>query len=182
MPDEQLIKFIFQYRHYRGFLAVFALTVFCFSLGACGYHLRGSYEIPKELKKIYLQGESSTLHQYFDKAMRSSSGQLVGSADQAGVIIHFFDERFQRRVLSLSARGRANDYELYYRVEYELVNKNKTVLLPRQPVEVRREYFNDQEEIIAKDNEESVIRDEMYDQAVRNIITRAQTALEKKSK
>jgi LPS-assembly lipoprotein len=80
--------------------------------------------------------------------------------------------------LSLSARGRANDFELDYRLEYELVNKANAVLLPRQSLEVRREYFNDQQEIIAKDNEEIVIRDEMYQQAVSTIINRARTVLD----
>jgi len=164
--------------------SVFACTaaILALFLPACGFHLRGAYEIPNELKNVYLQGESAELHQYFSRTLQSSSGQLAGSAEKAGVIVKVYNERMQRRVLSLSARGRANDFELDYRLEYELVRKGNDVLLPRQPLEVRREYFNDQQEIIAKDNEENVIRSEMYQQAVRTIINRAQAVLEARAK
>lgn len=177
-----LTGFYFNSRKPRCFVPAFCITVLALLLTACGYHLRGAYQIPKEMKNVYLQGESADLHQYFSRTLQSSSGQLVSSPEKAGIIVRFFNEKMQRRVLSLSARGRANDFELDYRLEYELVNKNNAVLLPRQPLEVRREYFNDQQEIIAKDNEEKVIRDEMYQQAVRTIINRARAVLEASAK
>lgn len=156
------------------------LMVLCVS--ACGYHLRGAYQIPNELKNVYLQGESSELHNNFSKSLQSSSGQLLTSSEKAGIIIRIFDEKMQRRVLSLSARGRANEFELDYRLEYELANPKNAVLLPRQPIEIRREYFNDQSDIIAKENEERVIRNEMYQQVVRTIINRARLVLEASKK
>jgi LPS-assembly lipoprotein len=48
----------------------------------------------------------------------------------------------------------------------------------RQPVEIRREYYNDQQFVIAKDNEEAVIQNEMYQQAVQTIVNRARVVLE----
>jgi len=151
-------------------------------LTACGYHLRGAYQLPKELRAIHLQGESTELREQFDKVLQSSAGELASSPDKAGVVIRFFNEKMQRRVLSLSARGRANEFELDYRLEYELANSGNAVLLPRQLFEVRREYFNDQQDIIAKDIEEKVIRNEMYQQTVRSIINRARLVLEASAK
>ncbi|NOT11248.1 MAG: hypothetical protein HOP23_05360 [Methylococcaceae bacterium] len=152
-----------------------------FLLPGCGFHLRGDYQIPQSLKNVYLQGESAELHEVFSKTVQASSGQLLKSQEKAGTTIKFFNESMNRRVLSLSARGRANDFELVYRLEYELAAGN-AVVLPRQSIEVRREYYNDQQDIIAKDNEEVVIRNEMYQQAVRAIINRARMALETNAK
>ncbi len=160
-----------------GIIAVIALA-----LPACGYHLRGAYELPKELKAIYLQGASSELQEQFNTTLQSSSGQLLSSQEKAGIVIRFFDEKLTRRVMSLSARGRANEFELDYRLEYEFANAGNTVLMPRQPIEVKREYYNDQLDVIAKDNEEKVIRNEMYQQAVRAIINRARLVLEASAK
>jgi LPS-assembly lipoprotein len=160
-------------------LAVIAAALL---LTACGYHLRGAYQLPKELRALHLQGESSELHEQFSRSVQLSAGQLVSSPRQAGMIVRFFNEKMQRRVLSLSARGRANEFELEYRLEYELANAGNAVLLPRQPLEVRREYFNDQQDIIAKDNEEKVIRNEMYQQAVRTILNRARAVLQASAK
>ena len=49
--------------------------------------------------------------------------------------------------------------------------------MPRQRLEVKREYYNNQQDIIAKANEEAVIREEMRHSAVRLIIDRARIVL-----
>jgi LPS-assembly lipoprotein len=150
-------------------------------LSACGYHLRGALNLPEGLKTVYLQGGSAQLQGYLKRALKASSAQLASSPEQAGFIINIVQEDFSRRVLSLSSRGRSNELELYYRLEYELAKPGNVLLMARQPLEIRREYFNNQQDIIAKDNEEAVIRSEMYQQAVRTIITRAQIILEAKA-
>lgn len=147
-------------------------------LSACGYHLRGALELPAGMKNVYLEGGSAPLHEQFKRAMEISSVSLASSPESAGIIVKIFDEDSQRRVLSLSSGGAANDFELAYRFNYEIVDSKNKVLMARQPIEIKREYFNDQLAIIAKDNEETVIRNEMYQQAVRTIVNRARVALE----
>jgi LPS-assembly lipoprotein len=145
---------------------------------ACGYHLRGALELPQGMQNVYLEGGSAQLREQFKRAMEISSVKLSNSPENAGIIVKIFDEDNRRRVLSLSSGGIANDFELSYRFEYELVDSKNKVLMPRQPIEIKREYYNDQLAIIAKGNEEAVIRDEMYQQAVRSIVNRARVALE----
>jgi LPS-assembly lipoprotein len=176
------VGFFFRRQKTRWPLPAFSTAVIALLLTACGYHLRGAYQLPKELKAVHLQGESSELREQFNRILQSSAGQLASSPEKAGIVVRFFNEKMQRRVLSLSARGRANEFELDYRLEYELANAGNAILLPRQALEVRREYFNDQQDIIAKDNEEKVIRNEMYQQAVRTIINRARVTLQASAK
>jgi len=147
-------------------------------LSACGYHLRGNIELPAGLKNVYLEGGSAQLREQFKRAMEASSIKLNSSAEGAGIIVRIFDEDSQRRVLSLSSGGTANDFELSYRFDYELVDSKNKVLIAREPIEIKREYFNDQLAIIAKDNEETVIRNEMYQQAVRTLVNHTRAALE----
>ncbi len=146
-------------------------------LSACGYHLRGPLELPAGLKNVYLAGGSGELQQQFNSAMKASSVGIASSSETAGMIVRIFNEDNQRRVLSLSSTGTANDFELEYRFDYELVDSKNKVLMPRQSVEIKREYYNDQMAVIAKGNEETVIRNEMYQQAVRSIVNRARVAL-----
>ena len=146
-------------------------------LSACGYHLRGALELPAGLKNVYLEGGSGQLQELFNSAMKTSSVGIASSPETAGIIVRIFNEDNQRRVLSLSSTGTANDFELEYRFDYELVDSKNKVLMPRQSVEIKREYYNDQVAVIAKGNEEAVIRNEMYQQAVRSIINRARVAL-----
>jgi LPS-assembly lipoprotein len=154
----------------------FLVLVVALLLTACGYHLRGSVDLPAGLKNIYLDGGSAQLREQFRRALESSSGKLVSSPKDA-VVIKILDEDSQRRALSLSARGKANEFELGLRLNYELFGAGNVLLLEHQPIELRRSYYNDQQDIIAKDSEEIVIRDEMYQQAVIAIISRARVAL-----
>ena len=97
-------------------------------------------------------------------------------------LIRIYNENNDRRVLSLSSSGVANDFELDYNLEYELVDSKNKILMARQPLSIKREYYNNQQAVIAKDNEEQIIRHEMYQQAVRSIVGGAKVALDASSK
>jgi LPS-assembly lipoprotein len=114
--------------------------------------------------------------------MQISSVPMASSPETAGLIVKISGEDSQRRVLSLNAQGAANDFELGYRFDFELVGANNQVLMAREPIEIKREYYNDQLAVIAQGNEETVIRNEMYQQAVRSIVNRARVLLEVKPK
>lgn len=154
------------------------ILIMALLLSACGYHLRGALELPAGMKNVYLEGGSAELREQFKRAMDISSVALASSPETAGIIVKIFNEDNQRRVLSLGSGGTANDFELSYRFDYELVDAKNKVLSARQPIEIKREYYNDQLAVIAKDNEETIIRNEMYQQAVRTIVNRARVALE----
>lgn len=147
-------------------------------VSACGYHLRGAYALPTELKTVYLEGASSRLREQFNEVLKNSSGQLTSNPASAGLIVKIFDEDQNRRVLSLSSRGKSNEYELEHRLQFELSTASNKVLLPKEPLNIRRAYYNDQQDIMAKDREEGVIANEMSQQMVRAIMSRARAALE----
>lgn len=146
-------------------------------LTACGYHLRGSIDIPDEMKNIYMEGASSQLHREMKQSLRTSEGELVGVPAQAGMVIKILKDDMQRRVLSLDSQGKATEFELNYTVSYMLLDSSGNVLLEQQDLEINRDFFNSQQDILAKNNEEVVIRDEIYRQAVRTIVTRARAVL-----
>ena len=146
-------------------------------LTACGFHLRGSLDMPSGFKNVYLEGGSEKFRYQFKRVMETSSVQVTNSPANAGLIVHIFNEENKRQILSLSSGGAANEFELDYSVEYEILDANNKVLLARESFDTKREYFNNQQAVIAKDNEEMTIRDEMYQQAVRGIVNRTRVAL-----
>lgn len=158
------------------------IVVVALLLSACGYHLRGAYALPSTMKSIYLEGGSGPLREQFKQVMTSSSGQLTSTRQGAGLVVRILNEESNRRTVSLSSRGKSNEFELYYYLEYELANAGNALLMERQPIEIRREYYNDQQAVMAKESEEAVIRDEMYQQVVRTIVNRARVVLEASAK
>lgn len=151
-------------------------------LSACGYHLRGEIELPTELKSVYIQGASGPLLEQFKKSLLSSSVQIVDTPAAAGTIITVSNENTLKRALSLGSGGLANQYGLEYRLNYRVTDKENNEIVKSQPIEIRREYFNNQQLILGKDNEELVIRNEMYQQTVRTIINQVRFGLKSKEK
>jgi len=149
---------------------------------ACGYHLRGSIDLPEGLKSIYLQGATAQLQKTMQETLRSSGGVLVSTAKQAGLVIQIIKEKMDRRVLSLSSTGRANEYEITYDLDFILIDSEGNELSSKQKIEISKDYFNDQEEVLGKDNEERVIREEMYRKAVQSIVNRSRIILEQLAK
>ena len=149
------------------------------SVMACGYQLRKPIELPEELKAMYVQGASGALRKELKRVVKSSDGKLVKSADEAGMIINVLEEDLRRNVLSLSNIGKATEYELYYTLIFELLNTEGKVVLPRQTIEISRDYFDDQsgDTVLGKASEENVIRLEMYKKAVRSVVDRSRSAL-----
>ena len=155
-------------------------VVFVLMLASCGYHLRGAVDLPEQLRKVYLVNASEPLLDQFSRTIKLSSGDMVNSIDQAGMVVKVLNERMDRRVLTLSNTGKANEFELHYSLDFQLQDAKGAVLAGPEKIDISRDYFNDQQAIIAKSNEEDVIRKEMYRQAVREIIDRARARLASK--
>lgn len=151
-------------------------------LTACGYHLRGDIELPQGLESIYLESASGMLQQEMKNAFKSSTVKITDSAANAGVIIKFSGENMVTQVMSLNTAGRANQFQLIYQLSFFIYEPSGKLLLADQKINVKRSYFNDQTAVLGKNNEENIIRTEMYQQAVNSIISRVSLAMASKSK
>lgn len=152
-----------------------------FLLTACGYHLRGAIELPEALQKMYVRGASKELSEAIKQAFRSTSGVLVSNPADAGMILNVIDEDYRRRTVSISSSGYSNEYELIYRLVFDLIDQSGNELVSAQTIEVSQAYFNQQssDTVLSKENEEQVLRKELYVKAVRSVIDRARAELKK---
>ena len=104
------------------------LSVF-FLLSACGYHLRGAIDLPEELQKMYVRGASRELTIAIEQVFRSTSGGLVNKAADAGMILNVINEDYRRKTISISSSGYSNEYELIYRLTFDLIDKQGNELV-----------------------------------------------------
>ncbi|MCF7969899.1 MAG: hypothetical protein K9L22_01885 [Methylococcaceae bacterium] len=152
-----------------------------FLLTACGYHLRGAIQLPEALKKIYVRGASAELSNAIATTFRSASGELVTTEADAGMILNVINEDYRRRTISIDSSGYSNEYDLVYRLTFDLLDNQGVVLVAAKTIEVSKSYFNTQSSftMLSKGNEEAVLRKELYAQAVRSVIDRARAELKK---
>jgi len=148
-------------------------------LTACGYHMRGSIAIPESLKSVYVFNASSALQSELTNVVKASKGRLVSSPSEAGLVIKIVSEELKTRVLSIGSTGKSNESELDYFLQFQFYDNQENQVMEEQRIEIAREYFNDQTAVLAKLNEEQIIRKEIYKQAVRMLLLRAEAAAAK---
>lgn len=160
-------------------------TVLIFALiflSGCGYHLRGSIDIPESLKNVYVFGASGPLQTEMVAMLRASKGKLSASPNDAGVVVKILKEDLSTRVLSIGATGKSNESELNYYLRFQFYDNKENPMMDEQTIEMAREFFNDQTAVLAKTNEEQLIRKEIYKQAARMLMARARVAVDNQKK
>jgi LPS-assembly lipoprotein len=160
----------------------FALWCCLTLLTACGFHLRGSVDSTNELKTLYISGGTNALRNPLSSFVGLTQTKITDNPAEAEVVVRVIKEDVTIRSLSLNATGKSNENELNFYLRFGFYDNQGNVIGEVQTLEISREFYNDQSTILAKSNEENVIRSEMYKQAARLIYTRAQAAAANKHK
>ena len=162
----------------RQHAAVALLAACVTTLSACGFHLRGQAPLPEAMQRTHLTGTGlyGPLRDEVMQALAGAGGRLVDDPRTAGSVLRIEGERFHRRVLSVAADRRVNEYSLTYDLAFSLYAPDGSVLVPSQQVSVTREYAFDRDRVLGTGQEEAVLRREMRDQAVRQMLRRLRAA------
>ena len=137
-------------------------------LSGCGFQLRGSLPLEK-YPAVYLQGDKhSELLQQLGTQLERNQVKLLDSSDATAAIFVLDSDSLQRRTLSLFPNGQVAEYELIYKVNYQLVLPGQE---PRPyQIELYRDYQDDPSRALAKSKELDLMLTELRSQAVARII------------
>ncbi|HEX5277358.1 MAG TPA: LPS assembly lipoprotein LptE [Fluviicoccus sp.] len=137
------------------------------TLGACGFHLRGSYAIPPELHNLKLDlGSNSSLSRPLRDALQTA-GVTLGQGDYRLIITH---EKLTKQSTTTDSRAKAAEYTLQYEVNYRLSREQETAPLPERKLSLRRSYQYDTTAIVGKSEEEETLIRELYLDAAQQIL------------
>ncbi|MDZ7869870.1 MAG: LPS assembly lipoprotein LptE [Rheinheimera sp.] len=145
-----------------------ALMLLSLLLSSCGFQLRGSLPLEK-YPAVYLQGDKhSELLQQLGTQLERNQVKLLDSSDATSAIFVLDSDSLQRRTLSLFPNGQVAEYELIYKVNYQLVLPGQE---PRPyQIELYRDYQDDPSRALAKSKELDLMLTELRSQAVARII------------
>lgn len=140
--------------------AHFALGLLALSLAGCGFQLKGAVTLPADLKSVYVatSDELSPFTVELGRALRASGATSASSAAAADAVIRVAQDRTGRRVLSVNARNTPQEYQVYYVLGYSIERGDKQALAP-QEIEVSRSYSFSESDLLAKDREETILRE-----------------------
>lgn len=144
---------------------------------ACGFHLRGSFELPSGLENIAIDDVSTTsdLAQVLKTQLRRHSITPQNKIEDAKLVIVIDKEAHQRRVMTVSPEGRVQEFELIYTVNYSLLNKqNPEASVSDQNLTVKRDLRFDETAVLGVTSEEDRLKREMVNSAAEQILRRLQ--------
>jgi LPS-assembly lipoprotein len=139
-----------------------ALAACVFVLSACGFRLQGRAPLPAVLANAQLIGDDlqTDFAQGLRRALITSGGKLTERSDDATGVVRIHRDEVTRKILSVSADNTPREYEVTYTVEFS-VDGAGVLLLDTQRVSVTRDYSFDETKLLAKENEEDVLREGM---------------------
>lgn len=151
---------------------------FTLLLSACGFHLRGHNALALPFQTIYVKSgnDFAPFIVELKRAIEISNVRVVGSAEQAQLTLEIVHEVIDKQILSLSSGGRVREYRLQYRVSLRLYDLNQHDWLPPEEITLRRDFSYDDAQVLAKEQEEAMLYQDMRNDAVQQILRRMNRA------
>ncbi len=163
----------------RRYAYVLRLILWALILGvmlqACGYRLKGSAGPLSSLPPTLVRGdESSALNNQVRQILRDMKTPVVDDVSQAVLVINLSPEKKERRVLSVNASGRAEEYELIYSFIYGVTDPKGKVLVNEQVIRQVLAIQFDETQVNSIVSESEQLFNDMRRSAVRDLARRLQ--------
>jgi LPS-assembly lipoprotein len=151
----------------RVFLALGLLFV-----AACGFQLRGAVEFPYQSFYIELP-RNSDLGAELRRQVRAHQPQaLTEDKEKADAVFREVSYRTGRIIAALNAEGRAREYQLRLDYAFRIEDRNGAPLSPVSEIVLVREVTYDDNQLLAKDQEEAFLWQDMNRDLVQQILRR----------
>lgn len=153
-----------------------ASLALCAALAACGFQLRGSATLP--FNTLYVEAPPAS---YFATQLRrvigsGSQTRVTNDRTEADATLQILSELREQEILSLSPGGRVRELQLRYRVQYQVFDRNKSPVVPRGEIVLRRDFSVNDQDPRGQDSEQTLLFRDMQADAVQQLVRRLQAA------
>lgn len=145
------------------------------TLGACGFNLRGAVQLPYQSLYISLPANSVLGADLRRQINANQPTLLVDSPQKAEAIFQQIDDNRERIIAAVNAEGRAREYQLRLRYSFRLVDSKGGPLTPINEIILAREVTYDDNQVLAKDQEEIFLWQTMEKDLATQIMRRLAT-------
>ncbi len=154
----------------------FLLLLFSLGLGACGFQLRGSYPLPFETINIALPQESELYAVLKRAIVAGSSAKVVGPFEPAQASLVVLADSQTKDILSITAAGRAREYQLVRSFRFRVSNKDGRDWLPPSQIVLRRDITFNDDLVLSKESEEVLLWRDIQNDLVQQVLRRLAAA------
>lgn len=164
----------------RPFIAA-ATAALVLALSACGFQLRSALTLPPDLGPVRVVSVDrySPLAESLATALTRAGAVLATPETESAAVLDLLSERWGDTPVALDQLGRTQEYSLRYAVIFELRKADGTALVPRQTVELSRDYVSNPVNSIGTEGEREVLQREMRREMSASVLRRIDAVVKK---
>lgn len=151
-------------------LCVATLTL----LAACGFHLRGTANLPFETLHVAAAKTSAFAIEFRRSVNAVTKTRIVDDPKAAQATLQLVNEAREKVIVSLSGGGRVREFQLRYRMVYRLVDKSGKELRPATQIALHRDVSYNDADTLSKESEEALLFRDMQSDAVNQLLRQLQ--------
>lgn len=155
-------------------LHAFSVAFLAFALSGCGFHLRNAVTLPEDLGPVRVVSSDpySPLNEALAQALsRLGAAPAAENATEAATL-EVISEKWGSRPISIDELGRAQEFSLRYAVVFGLRAANGEDVVPRQTIELSRDYISSPINPTGAEGEQELLAKEMRREMVASILRR----------
>jgi len=156
-------------------LQIISLLFFTCVLAACGFHLRGTYDLPEHLSPLFIDKGLMSLQLYLElrAALIASGIDLTDVAVTSAFVLDVNREHRSRDVILVDTLGRAREYRLIYRLEFSLQASGES-LIDKSNIQLTRNLLFDPETVLGVAQEQEYVYDDMIRDSASQVLQKLQ--------
>ncbi len=138
-------------------------VVLVLALSACGFQLRNALTLPPDLGpvKVVSVDRYSPLAESLARALDRAGATAATEDATDAAVLDLLAESWGDTPISVDALGRSQEFSLRYAVIFELRKADGRMLVPRQTIEISRDYVSNPVNAIGTEGEREILQREL---------------------
>ncbi|WP_194756005.1 LPS-assembly lipoprotein LptE [Aliidiomarina indica] len=139
-----------------------------FMLSACGFQLRGDYQISAQIEQLSLDGPRGSEALVRVREIFEQRNIQLTTADEGVTHVEIGNDRLDRRILSMLSSGQVAEYELIYMLPVTITTQSGDEY--HHEIQILRDYQDDPNFALAKHRELELLISEMRTDAAHRLL------------
>ena len=154
------------------------LAGFGAALAGCGFHLRQEAQLPAALAHVHVAivDPYGPLARDLPQALKRSGATVEENATSGAAELRMTAASFNVDTLSVGATARVREYTIRYHVEFEAVDAGNQTVIPKQTIELSRDYSFDETQALGIAAQEEEFKKDLERDMVAAILRRLEAA------
>jgi len=127
-------------------------------------------QLAKNVAPVYIKSTDGAKSRALTNQLLASGNTPAGAPSGANAVLQLSEVKYRRDIRTVDTRGKVTGYTLVYTVNFNVTDKGGETLLANQQVSQQRDYNFDNTQVLAKESEETYLRENMEKDVALQII------------